>query len=183
VLVAAGCDPIIAVVPSGFEDTAKKMLPKASVVTGGSVRADSVRKGLEHARTDHVVVHDAVRPFATPAMVRAVLAALVDVPGAMVAVPVEETINQVHGGRVASTVDRSSLWRAQTPQAFVTEALRRAHQRFGSLDVTDDAQLIEADGGQVAVVEGSRLNIKLTYPEDFALAEAMLSSGLEVTRE
>lgn len=88
----------------------------------------------------------------------------------------DETLKAADGDRVVDTVERSSLWRVQTPQAFRTGSLRRAHERAAAdgFTGTDDAALVERDGGTVVLVQGSRLNIKVTYPEDFTLAAALL---------
>jgi 2-C-methyl-D-erythritol 4-phosphate cytidylyltransferase len=89
----------------------------------------------------------------------------------------EETIKTVTNETVIGTVLRSGLWRAQTPQGFDTEMLRRAHEKAvdEGFEVTDDAQLVERFGSTVSVVWGDRRNLKVTYPEDFAVAEAILS--------
>ncbi len=149
------------------------------VVKGGRTRQESVAAALEHVTSSAVVVHDAVRPLLTVELVRRVLAALQDADGAVAAVPVVETLKRADGRRVQETVARAGLWQAQTPQAFKTEALRAAHGRArrDGFAGTDDAQLIEKYGGSVALVEGSRRNIKITYPEDFVLAEAMMRLG------
>lgn len=148
------------------------------IVSGGATRRQSVYEGLGSIDQPRVVIHDGARPFASSELVRATLEALAEHEGAIAAIPVEETLKRVENGLVAATVDRSRLWRAQTPQSFRTEHLRRAHERAAAegLDVTDDAALIERYGGKVAVVEGSPENLKLTYAHDFEVAEAMLRS-------
>ena len=155
--------------PVGHED-------KVAVVAGGDSRQASVRSGLELVRADRVVVHDAARPLARVGDVHGVVRALDDADGAIVAVPVDETLKRVRGRRVVATLERSALWRAQTPQAFRTGILRDAHQRAleEGFEATDDAQLLERYGAVVVVIEGSRANLKVTYPEDFAIAEAIL---------
>jgi 2-C-methyl-D-erythritol 4-phosphate cytidylyltransferase len=151
----------------------------AEVVLGGASRSASVRNALSAApEADLVVVHDAARPFVTPALVESCLAALVDgVHGAIAAAPVTDTVKEARAdGRVLRTLDRSVLWAVQTPQVFRADVLRRA------LDVddatlaaaTDDASLIEAAGGTVVVVEAPPENIKVTTPLDLKLAEAMI---------
>lgn len=148
--------------------------------TGGETRQDSVSSGLEELSTEAVVVHDGARPFAAASLVREVIAALEDHDGAIAAMPADETLKKVVDGHIETTVDRTGLWRAQTPQAFKTDVLRSAHARArdDGFIGTDDASLIERYGGTVAIVQGPRSNIKLTYPEDFALAEAILRGGL-----
>ncbi|MEA2499396.1 MAG: 2-C-methyl-D-erythritol 4-phosphate cytidylyltransferase [Actinomycetota bacterium] len=146
------------------------------MVPGGESRQESVRNALAWVSSETVVIHDAARPLATPDLVRRVIAALDGWEGAIAAVPVDETLKLVRDATVEKTVDRVGLWHAQTPQAFRTDALRAAHERAGDVggSVTDDAELIEANGGRVCVVSSSRANLKITYPEDFAVAEALL---------
>jgi 2-C-methyl-D-erythritol 4-phosphate cytidylyltransferase len=148
-----------------------------AVVGGGSSRADSVRAGLGAVPDDAevVVVHDAARPLAGAELFHAVVAALVPgVDAAVPALPVAETVKQVAGDRVVSTLDRSQLVAVQTPQAFRAVGLRAAHRTRG--DATDDAALVEAAGGTVVVVPGDPRNIKLTAPSDLVVLEALLRS-------
>ena len=121
-------------------------------------------------------MHDAARPVVTAGDIRRVVAALEYADAAISAVPVDETLKRVRDERVLETVDRAGLWRAQTPQAFRAEALRAAHRRAAEEGVTatDDAFLIERHGNRVAIVHGSRRNLKVTWEEDFAVAEAMM---------
>jgi 2-C-methyl-D-erythritol 4-phosphate cytidylyltransferase len=168
------------VVPAEEAERARRCLGDGpQIVAGGPTRAGSVRNGLDRIEAAAVVVHDAVRPFAGTDLVHEVLQALPGNEGAIAAVPVEETIKRLSGDLVTETVDREHLWRAQTPQAFRAEALRAAHRRAerDGFEPTDDAQLVERDGGRVVVVAGSRTNLKITYPEDFELAEAILGAG------
>jgi 2-C-methyl-D-erythritol 4-phosphate cytidylyltransferase len=148
------------------------------MVLGGDERQKSVRNGLELVDTEHVVVHDAARPFATVDLVRRVLGALEEAHGAAPAVPVSDTLKEVRDGRVIRTVERSSLWAVQTPQAFLTQVLKSVHDkaRVDGFVGTDDAQLVERYGGVMRIVEGSRDNVKLTYPEDWRVAEAMVAA-------
>lgn len=149
------------------------------MVLGGDERQKSVRNGLELVDTDYVVVHDAARPFATVDLVRELLAALKGAHGAAPAVPVSDTLKEVRDRRVIRTVERSSLWAIQTPQAFLTEVLKAVHDkaRVDGFKGTDDAQLVERYGGVMRIVEGARDNIKLTYPEDWRVAEAMIAAS------
>ena len=142
------------------------------VVAGGETRSDSVRRALAALPADVavVVVHDAARPLATPALFSAVVDA-VSVPGvdgAVPGVPLTDTIKRVQDGRVVDTLDRAELVAVQTPQAFRAVTLRRAHAR--NLDATDDAALVEAIGGRVVVVAGEADNDKLTTAADLVLA-------------
>ena len=147
------------------------------VVVGGATRAGSVRAGLAAVPSDAdvIVVHDAARPLAVPALFAAVVDAVRggDVVGAVPVVPVTDTLKRVEAGRVVATVDRDGLVAVQTPQAFEAAALRAAHAAAG--EATDDAALLEAAGGTVAAVEGDPRNLKLTRPEDLALAESLMA--------
>ena len=135
--------------------------------------------------TPKVVVHDATRPFATPELVHEVVAGMRGAHGAAPAVPVADTLKEVRDGRVIRTVERSSLWAVQTPQAFLTDALRTVHDkaRVDGFVATDDAQLVERYGGVMRIVDGSRDNIKLTFPEDWRIAEAMIAARGAVQAE
>ncbi len=151
------------------------------VVAGGKERQDSVRHALEHVpvETDIVVVHDAVRPFLTLDMVADVVEAARRVGGAIVALPMRDTVKQVgNNHHIERTVDRGPLWLAQTPQAFRRDRLLDAHRKAHADGVraTDDAFLFEWAGHPVVVVEGSGENIKVTRPEDMVIGEAILAS-------
>lgn len=164
-------------------ETARSLLPDdhaVEITEGGPTRQDSVSNGLAFVETEGVVVHDAARPFVTAELVRSVMDALGDADAVVAAVPVDETLKRAHLDEdemsVAETVDRSELWRAQTPAAFRTEKLKEAHRRArgDAFTGTDESQLIERYGGVVKIVSGTRANLKITFPEDFALAEAMM---------
>jgi 2-C-methyl-D-erythritol 4-phosphate cytidylyltransferase len=177
-LAAAGCGHVVVVAPADFLDAVASMTADfdAEVVAGGASRRESVARGLDRVGADRVVVHDAARPFMTAADVERTVAPLDEYDGAISAVPVDETLKRVTGDRVVETLDRTDLWRVQTPQAFRVDVLRRAHARAAGdgFDATDDAQLLERYGGTIVVVRGTRRNLKLTSAEDFAVAEAML---------
>jgi len=187
---AAGsvADGIVLVVPAPDVHNATEGLPIAGatgdaalgasvVVTGGATRGASVRAGLEAVPGDagFIVVHDAARPLAAPGLFRAVVDAVRSgrVDGAVPVIPVADTLKRVADGRVVATVDRDGLVAIQTPQAFEASALRAAHA--GGPEATDDAGLLEAAGWTVGTVEGDPRNLKLTRPEDLALAEALLA--------
>jgi 2-C-methyl-D-erythritol 4-phosphate cytidylyltransferase len=178
----AGCRPIVMVVPSQLQARARELTrghTDVLVLAGGPTRRDSVANGLARLDAERVVVHDAARPCASPELVERVLRPLGRYDGVIAALPVDETLKRVSQERVEETIDRSDLWLAQTPQAFVTASLRAAHEdaRTQGLAATDDAQLVELCGGTVAVVHGARCNIKLTYPGDFFVAEAIVRRG------
>jgi 2-C-methyl-D-erythritol 4-phosphate cytidylyltransferase len=171
----AVCDRVIVAVPEGYEE------PARGFVRGGAVRSESVRMALAMAPEATVaVVHDAARPLVTPSLVRACIDALEPgVDGVIAAAAMTDTVKEAgEGGVVERTLDRSRLWRIQTPQVFRADVLRRA------LDVddaalaaaTDDAALVEAAGGVVRVVEAPPENLKVTRPVDLALAEMLLAA-------
>jgi 2-C-methyl-D-erythritol 4-phosphate cytidylyltransferase len=157
-----------------------ELAPRARVVLGGARRRDSVRAGLEALLDcEYVVVHDAARPLVTAALIDAALEGAREVGAALCAVPITDTVKRSEpSGRVSSTVTREGLWLAQTPQAFRTELLLRAHRTI-ELDVTDDAALIELLGEPVKLVMGSSRNLKITQPGDLALARALLAAAEE----
>ncbi|WP_309606272.1 bifunctional 2-C-methyl-D-erythritol 4-phosphate cytidylyltransferase/2-C-methyl-D-erythritol 2,4-cyclodiphosphate synthase [Phenylobacterium sp.] len=153
-------------------------------VPGGNSRAQSVQAGL-HALTGPpeypVLVHDAARPFVTRAHVDRLLAALQAADGAIPALPVPDTLKR-GDGVVTATESRDGLMRAQTPQAFWLGRLKDAFANWpAGEDPTDDAGVLERDGGRVAMVRGDPMLLKLTYPEDFAMAER-LAGGQRLTR-
>lgn len=153
------------------------------VVSGGASRQDSVWNGLQavDACAGIVVIHDAVRPFVTGTMVQEVVDRARTHGAAVVAVPIRDTVKRVtRDGVIETTLDRQSLWVAQTPQAFKTGLLRDAHRlsRQRGVAATDDAFLVEQLGHEVSIVNGSTDNVKMTCPEDLAVGEAMLSARL-----
>lgn len=150
-------------------------------VNGGTERSNSILNALEavaELQPEIVAVHDAVRPFVTSAQISAVIAKAQEVGAAILALPSTDTIKEVENGLIERTIDRSRIWRAQTPQAFRYELLMQANQKaraagLPSALTTDDALLVERLGVPVAVVEGSPNNIKITTPEDLILAEKL----------
>ncbi|WP_112176386.1 2-C-methyl-D-erythritol 4-phosphate cytidylyltransferase [Paraburkholderia unamae] len=162
---------------------------------GGASRQASVYNGLAAlaefgARDDDwVLVHDAARPGITPALIRTLVEALKDDPvGGIMALPVADTLKRVAprddaapGTRIARTEARDGLWQAQTPQMFRIGMLRTAIERAqqDGHDLTDEASAIEWLGHKPRLVQGSLRNFKVTYPEDFALAEAILRQPAE----
>jgi 2-C-methyl-D-erythritol 4-phosphate cytidylyltransferase/2-C-methyl-D-erythritol 2,4-cyclodiphosphate synthase len=152
---------------------------------GGTTRQASVHAGLEalaaHA-PDIVLIHDAARPFVTPALISRAIDAAGITGAAVPAIPVTDTIKQVDSsGSVEATPDRARLRIAQTPQAFRFDVILDAHRRAardGRSDFTDDAALAEWAGLTVATFEGDAANMKLTTPEDFVREEARLAASL-----
>ncbi|MDO5624535.1 MAG: 2-C-methyl-D-erythritol 4-phosphate cytidylyltransferase [Pseudomonadota bacterium] len=153
---------------------------------GGATRAESVLNGLNHLLThgaaphDWVLVHDAARCLVTPALIDTLIdACWPDAVGGLLALPLPDTLKAEAQGRVVATIDRAHKWLAQTPQMFRLGALRdayAAHAASGFAGITDEASAMEAAGHAPLLVKGSAQNFKVTYPEDFALAEAVLRS-------
>jgi 2-C-methyl-D-erythritol 4-phosphate cytidylyltransferase/2-C-methyl-D-erythritol 2,4-cyclodiphosphate synthase len=162
---------------------AGRLLP---AVAGGATRQASVRAGLlalvPHA-PDRVLIHDAVRPFVSADVIGRTLEALEGAPAVVAAVPLSDTLKRAdEQGRVAATLDRTGLWQAQTPQGFRFADILAAHEAAASagLDLTDDAAVAEWAGLAVALVAGSAANIKLTTPEDLAMADSRARSVPDV---
>ncbi|MBA3431379.1 MAG: 2-C-methyl-D-erythritol 4-phosphate cytidylyltransferase, partial [Actinobacteria bacterium] len=148
---------------------------RIELIASASSPQVTTRRALELVTSPTVVIDDLTRPFVTPHLVLRVLDALQSADGAIAAVPVDETLKRTHSRQVEETIDRSGLWRVQAPQAFLTEALRAAHERArkGRVALHDNAQLVERYGGSIVVVPGMRANIKVASDEDLLLAEAM----------
>jgi len=167
-LIEGGVDDVVVVglVPGGVE--------------GGVRRRDSVAAGLARvpAQAAVIMVHDAARPLASSRLVARLCAHLVaeGVDCVVPVVPVRDTVVEVEGSRVVRTLDRNRLVAVQTPQVFRAGALRKAHAEFEG-DATDDASMVEAIGARVVTVSGERAAMKITYPEDMAIAESFLRKG------
>ena len=154
-------------------------------IAGGATRQDSVRLGLEAlsaAAPDLVLIQDAARPFTAPATIDAVLAALKEHPGAIPALAVADTLKRAEGARIAATVPRGGLYRAQTPQGFRFADILAAHRALAGQELTDDASLLEAAGQTVALVPGTEKNFKITTAEDLMRAETLLGAAFEMHR-
>lgn len=171
----ATCDRVVLVLPP---DVTWDGPAVTATVTGGVTRSDSVRAGLTcvPAEAEVIVVHDAARPLAS----RDLFAAVVNVVrgGADAAVPalrVSDTIKQVDGNRVITTIPRDELVAVQTPQAFRASTLREAHA--GNREASDDAALVETLGGAVVIVPGLQTNVKITTADDLVVASALLAAG------
>jgi 2-C-methyl-D-erythritol 4-phosphate cytidylyltransferase len=149
------------------------------VIDGGPERQDSVANGLGAIplECELVVVHDGVRPLVSVDLLEAVLEAAQLYGAAIAAIPAGDTVKQAENQKVVATLERETIWLAQTPQAFHANLLRRAYEK-GARDrvvVTDDAALVERIGGAVHLVRGSPENIKVTTPSDLVVAEAILT--------
>lgn len=178
-------DRVVVALPAGYVSAPPTWLAELSgerlrLVAGGATRADSVRAGLDALppRTIKVVlVHDAARPFVTQATIDAVIARARTGVGAVAAVPMSDTVKDVDDdGRVARTVPRARLWRAQTPQGFPLTMLVGAYASIADARdraPTDDAELCERQALPVEVVADSPGNFKVTNADDFRIADAM----------
>jgi 2-C-methyl-D-erythritol 4-phosphate cytidylyltransferase len=175
-------------VPQGMEARARAEVIAAGLAipvkltAGGAERQDSVRRALAitSAAAEIVVVHDAARPFATPAIFAATIAAAARTGGAIAAIVLADTLKRAadDGRTIAATIARTGLWQAQTPQAFRRELLIESHARAvrEAIAATDDADLVERSGGVVELIEASALNFKITTAADFRLAAALAMS-------
>ncbi|MBK4717983.1 bifunctional 2-C-methyl-D-erythritol 4-phosphate cytidylyltransferase/2-C-methyl-D-erythritol 2,4-cyclodiphosphate synthase [Azospirillum sp. YIM DDC1] len=170
-------------------DAAVAGLDLPEPVAGGASRQDSVRNGLAalaESAPDLVLIHDAARPLIDADTIDAVIAALGTHPAALAAVPVADTLKRGNGGPdgglVAGTVDRSGLWRAQTPQGFRFPEILAAHRDAAGLELTDDAAVAERAGLPVALVPAREENFKVTTPDDLTRAARALDSALSDIR-
>lgn len=182
------------VVPLSADDTRAATLTWQNsallrFITGGQERADSVRAGLEALRTeaaddDWVLVHDVARPCVRIADIQKLLVTLANTNvGGLLAMPVRDTMKREQAGVVQETVSREHLWHALTPQVFRFGLLYRAliDAQQAGITLTDEAQAVERMGFSPLLVEGSRDNLKITYPQDLAMADAFLRLQAENT--
>ncbi len=172
---AAGIDRIVVVIHPDDRPRAEGF-DGVTLVHGGATRDASVRNALEALSADPpdcVLIHDGARPLVSRAIISRVIDALGQESGAAPALPVSDALWRGAGGLVAGTQDRTGLWRAQTPQGFRFADILAAH-RAHRAPAADDVEVARAAGLRVAIVEGAEDNIKLTFPADFARAEAIL---------
>jgi 2-C-methyl-D-erythritol 4-phosphate cytidylyltransferase len=180
------CQCVLIIAPDDDEtfrrrNTAHLAFLDVQLVHGGAERFESVANALKLLKpeAEFVAIHDAVRPCLTSTLVDAVFAKATSTGAALLAVPIADTLKQVDGnGQVRKTLSRQGVWAAQTPQVFRRDWLLDAYERRSQLgkDITDDAQLVEAAGHAVTVVEGASTNLKITTKGDLYLAEAVLKS-------
>ena len=180
-LLAAGAVDVVVVVSPGSEAQAAAALAGLSgwrTASGGATRADSVRNGLEALGGPDdrpVLIHDAARPMLGTAVIRRVIEGLNGADGALPGLPVADSLRLATDGVVSGAVERDSLWRAQTPQAFRLKTIVDAYAAWPADEAAaDEAAVVERNGGRVLIVEGDPRLMKLTYPEDFAMAEALI---------
>ena len=186
-LLGAGADEIVIVLPIGEEQRASEALDGLEnwrTTAGGATRAESVRAGLAalSAPPDQpVLIHDAARPFLDRAVIDRLLAALEGADGALPVLPVADSLRRGANGVMTDAIDRDGLWRAQTPQAFRRGVIEAAYAAWPSSETpTDEAMVVQRHGGRVVLVEGDPHLMKLTYPEDFAMAEALLPRHIRI---
>jgi 2-C-methyl-D-erythritol 4-phosphate cytidylyltransferase len=176
------CKGIFLAVHPDDQKTFEELLQKYDIkkveklVEGGTERQHSVYNALKEVSHEIVLVHDGARPFIQLDVIERLVAKTRQTGAAIAAVPVKDTIKKVLEEEVEETIDRSSLWMVQTPQAFRVSLLKIAHQQAAEDDFigTDDASLVERTDVQVSVVESDYDNIKLTTPEDLYFAEAII---------
>lgn len=186
------CERIVVCVPSAWEEDFSREIgrnPKVTLTRGGATRQDSVRLGVEalaqltHAagreeRQECVLVHDAARCCITPDVIGRVVEGVKRYGAVTAAVPVPDSLCKVADGAISSFVDRESVWAVQTPQGFLLSELRGAHfaAQADGFVALDDASVV-ARIREVRVVEGDRLNIKVTHPSDLTIATRISQLG------
>lgn len=186
--------PVRAVIGAGDEAAhalAAEGLGLGPPILGGATRQASARAGLEALAADPpeiVLIHDAARPLVSPALIERLLAGLLDADGAVPALAVADTLKRAEGGRAQATLARENLFRIQTPQAFHFSRILAAH-RDARTEATDDAALIEREGGTIALVEGDPMLEKVTAPGDlerlgrlYVATETRVGTGFDVHR-
>ncbi|MEO7384966.1 MAG: 2-C-methyl-D-erythritol 4-phosphate cytidylyltransferase, partial [Novosphingobium sp.] len=188
-MIAAGAEPVVVCIPEGTHALAANVLDGLAVVlvTGGATRPASVRAGLEaltKANPERVLVHDAARPVLPRAVIDRLLAALEHNAGAIPVLPVIDSLIHAEGARMGTSARREEMRRVQTPQAFSYAEILSAHRQWqGDADVGDDAQVAQAAGMEIALVEGDEALHKLTYAPDFDSALPIrVGTGYDVHR-
>jgi 2-C-methyl-D-erythritol 4-phosphate cytidylyltransferase len=150
---------------------------KVILVEGGRRRQDSVFSGLLRLdkKIKYVLIHDGARPFTPKKTILEIIKNVKRYPAVICAVQSKDTLKNVCGGLANNTLDRNNVMMVQTPQAFRRDLLLKAYKKFNHKNAFDDAQLFEFMKKKVKVVEGSHLNIKITYPQDMIFAEAIIA--------
>lgn len=194
-LLNAGVDELIVVVaPDAIDRVAGILsdLPRWRAVSGGDTRATSVCAGLAALTCipdQPVLIHDAARPLLDQPVIDRLLAALETADGALPVLPVADSLRRAKAEAMTDVVEREGLWRAQTPQAFRRRVIETAYAAWTDAEApADEAVVVQRNGGRVALIQGDPRLMKLTYPEDFAMAEALIArqtrigSGYDVHR-
>jgi len=176
---------IVVVVPEKDADRTRKLIKEwsldkvSAVVSGGSERLQSVQNGISAVSedTDIILIHDGVRPLVTADDIQKVIDKTIETGAAILALPVTDTIKRVEDNKIVNTLNRNIMWRAQTPQGFRAEIIRKAYEMGVEkrINATDDSQLAEAIGVCVSVVKGSGPNIKITNPDDISVVSFLLN--------
>ncbi|MEN5229288.1 bifunctional 2-C-methyl-D-erythritol 4-phosphate cytidylyltransferase/2-C-methyl-D-erythritol 2,4-cyclodiphosphate synthase [Brevundimonas naejangsanensis] len=179
-LLKAGAREVVVVIAADAEATAQTALADLTgwrAAPGGATRAASVQAGLAALTGDDaetVLIHDAARPFLSADVIKALLQGLEGADGALPALAVADSLRRAEDDFIVGGVDRDNLWRAQTPQAFRLKTIRDAYAAWPNDETaTDEAAVVERAGGRVRLIPGDPRLLKLTYPEDFAMAEAL----------
>jgi 2-C-methyl-D-erythritol 4-phosphate cytidylyltransferase len=179
-------DDVILVVPEDYVEYSRRAIIEkyglskvGSVLAGGKERQDSVKRGLDRVNdnTDIVVIHDGVRPLVSEELISVSVTAALEYSAVALGVPVTDTVKSVDsGGFIERTVDRKSLWSAQTPQTFRRTVIKKAYEKAydDNFYGTDDASLVERIGINVRMIMGSYDNIKITTPEDLVVGEEII---------
>ena len=171
---------IYVAVPPGYEPTIGGLLSKygdrVKVYTGGTVRQESIHRGLKYISDEYVLIHDVARMMVTDKLIERVMHAVTKCDAVVPVIPVRDTIKEVDDSKVLRTLPRERLYIVQTPQGFRTELIVKAYEKAQQegYHATDSASLVERYGVAVSTVEGEVSNIKLTYGEDVRLVECML---------
>ncbi|MBU3974505.1 MAG: bifunctional 2-C-methyl-D-erythritol 4-phosphate cytidylyltransferase/2-C-methyl-D-erythritol 2,4-cyclodiphosphate synthase [Alphaproteobacteria bacterium] len=186
-LLKADAEDVVVVVAAGSEVEAGAALTGLAgwrLAAGGATRADSVRSGLAALGGPDdrpVLIHDAARPLLGGAVIRRTIEALAEADGALPALPVADSLRRATDGAISGAVERDSLWRAQTPQAFRYRTIVDAYAAWPADEAAaDEAAVVERAGGRVRIVAGDPRLMKLTFPEDFAMAEALIPRQIRV---
>jgi len=149
-----------------------------TIIAGGNQRQESVLNGLNAVSADAsiVCIHDGVRPLIRPKLIQKSIDLCEKYDGAIIAARSINTLKEVSGGAIIRTLDRNTIWQAQTPQTFRKTVIKKAYEYAleNKHNATDDAGLVEAIGGNVAVVESTSWNIKITGPDDLLIAQTLL---------
>lgn len=152
------------------------------IIAGGSQRQESVINGLNAVSSDAsiICIHDGVRPLVRPDLIQKSIDLCEKYDGAIIAARSINTLKEVSAGTVVRTLDRSSIWQAQTPQTFRKTVIKKAYEHAfnNKLNATDDSDFVEAIGGSVAIVENTSWNLKITSPDDLIIAQALLEKEM-----
>lgn len=175
---------LILVIPNDSLETLKKSqffksLNKENnikLVSGGESRKDSVVNGLKavNKANNIVCIHDAARPFIKTSYIKDSIDACSEFDGAIIAIPVVDTVKKADNKQIKNTIDRKSLWMAQTPQTFQKEKLLYAIKNFSHLNITDESMLMEEANFKIKLIEGDQFNFKITNEMDWELAKVIV---------